>query len=160
MIRDVRKSDSKDIVEIYNHYVETSTITFETELVSGDEMGVRIGNLMPDYPWIVYERNEQILGYAYLSPWKTRSAYKNSVEVSIYMRPGMQGQGFGKILMQDILDKASEMNFHCIIAGIALPNEASISIHQKFGFEKVAHFREVGRKFDKWIDVGYWELIL
>lgn len=160
MIRDVRKSDSKDIVEIYNHYVETSTITFETELVSGDEMGVRIGNLMPDYPWIVYERNEQILGYAYLSPWKTRSAYKNSVEVSIYMRPGMQGQGFGKILMQDILDKASEMNFHCIIAGIALPNEASTSIHQKFGFEKVAHFREVGRKFDKWIDVGYWELIL
>jgi len=160
MIRIASKKDSKAIVEIYNHYVETAIVTFETELVSADEMGERIESLSATYPWIVYVSNDQVQGYAYLSPWKTRSAYKKSVEVSIYVRPGMQGQGIGKVLMQELIDKAEEMNVHCLIGGIALPNNGSVGLHEKFGYEKVAQFKEVGRKFDKWIDVGYWELIL
>ena len=160
MIRYATKKDSREIVEIYNHYVETSIVTFETELVSGDEMGERVGNLIPNFPWIVHESKGHIQGYAYLSPWKTRSAYKNSAEVSVYVRPGMQGQGIGKELMRNLIDKAEEMNLHCLIGGIALPNTGSVGLHEKFGFEKVAQFKEVGRKFDKWIDVGYWQLIL
>lgn len=161
MIRTVSGNDSKEIVEIYNHYVETSIVTFETELVSGDQMAGRIDALVPSYPWIVYITNDRIQGYAYLSSWKTRSAYNNSAEVSVYVRPGMQGQGIGKALLQDLIDKAEEMNIHCLLGGIALPNDSSIGLHEKFGFEKkVAQFKEVGRKFDKWIDVGYWELIL
>lgn len=160
MIRSASKKDSREIVEIYNHYVETSIVTFETELVSGDDMGERIGNLVLFYPWIVYEHDDQIVGYAYLSSWKARSAYRNSAEVSIYVRPGMQGQGIGKALMRELIDRAEELKLHCLIGGIALPNSGSVGLHEKFGFEKVAQFKEVGRKFDKWIDVGYWELLL
>jgi len=160
MIRNVNVKDSKDIVEIYNHYVETSIVTFETDLVSGDEMGERIKSLYIEYPWIVCEKEGQIVGYAYTSPWKTRSAYKKSVEISIYVRPGMQGQGIGKKLMRELLDRIEESGVHCIIGGVALPNAGSVGLHEKYGFEKVAHFKEVGRKFNKWIDVGYWELII
>ena len=160
MIREASKKDSLQIVEIYNHFVETSTVTFETELVSADEMASRVEKVQEDYPWIVYEKDGQILGYAYVCKWKAREAYKHSAEVSIYIRQGQQGHGIGKILMQELLDRVAESNIHCLIAGIALPNDASRALHEGFGFEKVARFREVGRKLDKWIDVGYWELVL
>ena len=160
MIREASNKDSLQIVEIYNHFVETSTVTFETDLVSADEMASRVKKVQDDYPWIVYEKDGVIQGYAYVSKWKAREAYKRSAEVSIYIRQGQQGQGIGKILMQELLDRLEESNLHCLIAGIALPNEASRALHERFGFEKVARFREVGRKFGKWIDVGYWELIL
>ncbi len=160
MIRSAGLADTKDIVEIYNHYIETSIVTFETELVSRDEMGTRMENLYEDYPWIVYERGGKIEGYAYASPWKARSAYKNSVEISVYIRPGSQGQGIGTSLMRELLDRIEERNLHSVIGGIALPNAGSVALHEKYGFEKVAHFKEVGQKFEKWIDVGYWQLIV
>lgn len=160
MIRDAGKKDCLQIVEIYNHFVETSTITFETELVSADEMGKRIDAVKEDYPWIVFEKEGRVLGFAYVCKWKTRNAYKQSAEVSIYIRQGQQGNGIGKLLMRELMDRCEETDIHCLIAGIALPNNASIALHEKFGFEKVAHFKEVGRKFDKWIDVGYWERVV
>ena len=83
----------------------------------------------------------------------------HSVEVSVYVRPGHTERSIGKLLYEALFDELKKGDFHAIIAGISLPNDASVVLHEKFGFEKVAHFREVGRKFDRWIDVGYWELI-
>ena len=91
--------------------------------------------------------------------YEPRSAYKNSVEVSLYVKNNSKQKGIGTKLYERLFDELSKTDVHAIIAGISLPNEASIKLHEKFGMEKVAHFREVGFKLGRWIDVGYWELI-
>ena len=111
-------------------------------------------------PWLVFEENEKILGYAFASEWKSRCAYKYSVECSVYLGTNYKGKGIGIQLYKEWLQKLNELNYNTVIAGIALPNDASIKFHEKFGFEKVAHFKEVGYKFNKFIDVGYWQLDL
>lgn len=157
MIRTARSADAKDIVSIYNYFVETSTVTFETDLVSASEMEERINKILQSYPFIVYIKDDHVVGYAYASQWKTRNAYRNSVEVSIYIKPGLQGQGLGSILMQELIDRVTDKKMHCLIAGITQPNPKSVALHEKFGYEYVGTFKEVGYKFDEWIDVGYWQ---
>lgn len=159
MIRDVTADDAQQICEIYNHYVLNTIITFEEEPVPVDEMRSRIVQTIEKLPWIVYENNGQIAGYAYASEWKSRCAYKHSLETTVYLRDGESGNGIGSALYSELLDRLKAQHFHAAIGGISLPNEASIALHEKFGFEKIGQFREVGYKFDKWIDVGYWELI-
>lgn len=160
---DVRKAqleDSKQITEIYNYYVENSHSTFETEPLEIVEMKMRIAEKIENYPFFVCEQNGKILGYAYAAQYKSRCAYKNSVEVSVYVKNSTSGKGIGTLLYEKLFaEQLFKTDVHAIIAGIALPNEASIKLHEKCGFEKVAHFREVGFKFGRWIDVGYWELL-
>jgi len=158
-IRQVEPSDAKQIAEIYNFYVQNTHHTFETEPVSFEEMQNRIGEIIKTYPYFVAEESEEILAFAYATKYKPRSAYKHSVEVSVYVKIGIKGKGFGTKLYEKLFEELKQTDVHAIIAGIALPNEASIKLHERFGFEKVAHFREVGFKLGKWIDVGYWELI-
>ncbi len=160
MIRSVTIADAKDLCEIYNYYVLNTHINFEEEAVSLDDMQQRIITITGKFPWIVYEENGNILGYAYASEWKPRSSYRFSVESTVYMKHGVTGKGIGAQLYQALLEKISGSNIHAVIGGIAQPNDASIALHEKFGFEKVAHFKEVGYKFGKWIDVAYWEKIL
>ena len=107
-------------------------------------------------PYLVSEEDGEIIGYAYVSKFRERPAYEHSVETSIYLKNGCGGQGLGTKLYSELLSYASSQ-YHAIIGGIALPNEASIKLHEKCGFKKVAHFAEVGRKFGKWIDVGFWQ---
>ncbi len=159
MIRDVTKLDSKKIAEIYNYYIVNTVITFETEPVTESEIEKRISTIASKYPWIVYEEDDKILGYAYASKWKSRCAYNNTTETTVYLNHNQKGKGIGTLLYQELLDRIKEMKIHSIISGIALPNEASVALHKKFGYTKAAHFIEVGYKFDKWIDVGYWQLI-
>ena len=159
-IRTVKPEDSKQIAEIYNYYIKNTIITFEVTPVRASEMKKRIVEVIDEYPWFVFEDNEKILGYAYLSRYKSRCAYKNSVEISIYLRNGHENKGIGTALLNQLFSEVAGSDIHAIIAGIALPNEASIKLHEKFGFEKVAHFKEIGFKFGKWIDVGYWEKIV
>lgn len=158
-IRRVNVSDAAQIAEIYNFYVENSHHTFETEAVNVDEMRERIGEIVKKYPYFVAEENGEIVAYAYAALYKSRCAYSSSSEVSVYVKNGTKGKGLGTKLYEKLLTEISKSDIHAIIAGIALPNDASIKLHERFGFEKVAHFREVGYKFGKWIDVGYWELI-
>ena len=158
-IRPVIFNDASQIAEIYNYYILNSHSTFETEEIAADDMQNRIGYLNKNYPFLVAEENERVLGYAYATQFKLRDAYKHSAEVSVYVKNGEHGRGFGKRLYKNLFDELFRKDFHALIAGIALPNEASIRLHEKFGFEKVAHFREVGFKFRKWIDVGYWQLL-
>jgi len=159
MIRPVRLDDANEIAGIYNYYILNSVVTFEETPVSSEEIERRIQSIISKYLWIVYEIEGRIAGYAYASEWKSRCAYKHSVESTIYLKEGEENKGMGSSLYQELVRQVREMDLHAIIGGIALPNEASVYLHEKFGFEKVAHFKEVGFKFGKWIDVGYWELI-
>ncbi len=99
-------------------------------------------------------------GYAYASEWKSRCAYRYSVETTVYLHPDARGKGIGTLLYQELIRKLSKLELHAAIGGIALPNDASVALHEKIGFKKAAHFKQVGYKFNKWVDVGYWELIL
>jgi L-amino acid N-acyltransferase YncA len=160
MIRNVSSSDAEGICEIYNHYVKNSVITFEENEVSPEDMILRIVGVTAKLPWIVFCENEKILGYAYAGEWKLRCAYKFSVETTVYLHSDATGKGIGTKLYQELIERLTKLDLHVAIGGISLPNDESIGLHEKFGFEKVAHFKELGYKFNKWVDVGYWELIL
>ena len=160
MIRPVTKGDAAEICIIYNHYVETGFISFETESVSESEMASRIQNISSTYPYLVYEEQGKVLAYAYANLWQVRAAYKHSLETTIYASPDILLKGVGRTLYQGIFDALDRNTVHTLMAVIALPNEASVGFHEKMGYEKAGHFKEVGRKFGDWIDVGYWQKML
>lgn len=159
-IRPVTAADAAAICEIYNHYVTTTGISFELEPVSVEQMTQRINDIASRYVWLVYEEQGRVLGYAYASQWKPRLAYRHSVESSVYLAADSGGKGVGALLYGALFAQLKQREVHVIMAGIALPNAASIGLHEKMGFVKVGHFKEVGNKFDQWLDVGYWQLIL
>lgn len=160
MIRNVKSSDADRICTIYNTYITESQVTFEEEPLSAKDILLRIQSVTRNYPWLVYEEDGIVLGYTYADKWKQRSAYRNTVETGIYLDSNHLGKGIGSKLKGAMIDKLRERGFHSVISGIALPNPASIAMCEKFGFKKVAHFKEVGFKFGKWIDVAYLQLNL
>ncbi|MQA39997.1 arsinothricin resistance N-acetyltransferase ArsN1 family B [Rugamonas aquatica] len=160
MIRPATPDDAAAIVAIYNHYIATTTISFEERAVTPEEMAGRIRDVTTGLPWLVYEQDGAVLGYAYATKWRARSAYRFAAETSVYLEFGQGGKGIGKALYKALLEELRTREIHMAIGGIAQPNEASVALHESLGFEKVAHFKQVGRKFDRWIDVGYWELQL
>ena len=111
-------------------------------------------------PWLVAELHNQIIGWAYASPWKSRSAYRHSVEITVYLSKQNQSQGYGSRLYQALFAELQKLPVHSVIGGITLPNDASIALHEKFGLRKIGHFKEVGYKFGRWLDVGYWQATL
>jgi L-amino acid N-acyltransferase YncA len=111
-------------------------------------------------PWLVWEEEDRVLGYCYAKPWRPRSAYRYSVECTVYVNIDSHGRGIGSALYRRLIAELQDRGFHAVIGGILVPNEASVALHEALGFEKVAHLREVGWKFGKWRDVGYWELLL
>ena len=160
-VRSARPEDALQVSEIYNHYIQTSTITFEEEPVSAAEMAARILEIQSlSYPWLVATAANDLLGYAYAGKWKARAAYKHSSEITVYVRPGQERSGVGSALYQQLLPALKAGGVRAAIGGVALPNDASVRLHEKFGFEKCAHFKEVGFKFNRWIDVAYWQRIL
>jgi phosphinothricin acetyltransferase len=160
MVRAAAIKDAPQITDIYNYYILNTTVTFEKTPIGSDDMKERIQNTMSKYPWLVIEADDAIQGYAYATDWKPRGAYRHSVETTVYLRNGQSGKGYGSLLYHELLKKLKALNVHAVIGGIAQPNEASIALHEKFGFQKVAHFKEVGYKFDQWIDVAYWQILL
>lgn len=160
MIRAVSAADAAAIAAIYNHYVATTTISFEEQPVHVDEMARRIADISARLPWLVWEEQGVVLGYAYATPWRVRSAYRFSVETSVYVSCDHPRRGIGRRLYAALLEQLRARELQVAIGGIAQPNDASVALHEAMGFEKVAHFRRVGLKFGRWIDVGYWELQL
>jgi L-amino acid N-acyltransferase YncA len=156
MIRDVALSDAGSISEIYNHYITHTTITCELEPALPEEMAGRVQKYLQVGPFLVYEQDGRVAGYASLSSFRERKAYQHSAESTIYREDGLGGRGIGYELYSEQLARAGA-RCHSIIGGIALPNPASIRLHEKCGFRKVAHFSEVGMKFGEWIDVGFWQ---
>jgi phosphinothricin acetyltransferase len=160
MLRNATTDDAAQICEIYNHYVLQTPITFEEKPVTPDDMVHRMRETMESLPWLVWEEEVRLLGFCYASKWKGRCAYRYSAESTVYLHPASVAHGIGSQLYDALLTDLRGRQIHTVIGGIALPNEASVALHERFGFEKIAHFKEVGRKFDEWIDVGYWQLIL
>lgn len=158
-IRKVNLTDAAQIAEIYNYYIKNTHQTFETEVLGADEMSGRIAAVSVDYPFLVAEEDDEILGYTCATPFKMQQAYEYSAEVSIYIKAEAKQRGIGTLLYAKLFDELADTDIHTIIAGISLPNDAGIRFHEKKGFLKVAHFREVGYKLGRWIDVGYWELL-
>ncbi|MBI9073254.1 MAG: N-acetyltransferase [Melioribacteraceae bacterium] len=160
MVREVERKDAKAITDIYNYYIENTIITFEEEVITADEINIRIKKVLDSgLPWLVAVDNDEVVGYAYASKWKERYSYRFAAETTIYLLPSAKEKGYGSKLYRTLFEKLAMTNIHIALGCISLPNDASIKLHEKFGMKKVAHFNEVGYKFDKWIDVGYWQKV-
>ncbi|MCK6261754.1 N-acetyltransferase family protein [Vibrio sp. ZSDE26] len=160
-IRKVNDTDLEQLVAIYNHYVESTTISFEEEAISVSTLKERIKRISETgLPWVVAEIEGEVQGYAYASQWNARSAYKYTVEPSIYLSPNSAGKGIGKALYTHLLTTLESNNIKNAIAVIALPNRKSIALHERMGFKKVGEFDRIGIKFGKEVSVSYWQLKL
>ena len=161
MIRDADENDARSICDIYNHYIENSPATFEVEKINVDQVRERMNRVQEQgYSWIVAEDQGEIVGYAYSSRWMSRAAYQNTVEVSVYISHQEDKRGWGTQLYNELFSRLKKSSVHTVIGIITLPNPASIALHEKFGMVQVAHLKQVGFKFGKWIDVGYWQVQL
>jgi phosphinothricin acetyltransferase len=159
-LREAQAADAAAIAAIYNHYVAATTISMETEAVAAEAMAARVAEVQRDgLPWLVLIEGGQLRGYAYASKWRSRPGYRHAVEASVYIDANQRARGFGLILYRALLARL-DGRFRTVIGGIALPNAASIALHERLGFRQVACFHEVGHKFDAWVDVGYWQLSL
>lgn len=161
MITEVTIKDVTEITAIYNHYIRESVATFDTEEWSVEKMSERIQALSSAYPYIVFRMPEgKIGGFCYAHPWKEKDAYSRTLETTVYVSPEYTGRGIGKQLMQELIRICRERNFLTLIACITEGNESSFRLHEKLGFERVSHFKKVGMKFGKYLDVIDYELIL
>lgn len=157
-VRDACTADAAAIASIYNHYVRETIITFEEEPIDADEIARRIVAVLDaKRPYLVAEEDESILGYAYAGSWRARPAYRSTFETAIYLAPTAHGRGIGSTLYGALLAALPGCGCHVAIGGISLPNAASVALHEKLGFKKVAHHEQVGRKFGTWVDVGFWQ---
>ena len=161
MIRKATEKDAQAIADIYNYYIQNTVATFEIDDLTANDFVSRMDKVQKSgFSWFVAEQNNEIIGYAYSSKWKERAAYKHSAEVSVYLLNDLTAKGWGTKLYDALFADLKTKSIHIAIGGITLPNPASIALHEKFGMEKVAHFRQVGYKFDRWLDVGYWQVQL
>jgi L-amino acid N-acyltransferase YncA len=140
--------------------VTDSWISFELEPPTGDEMARRIAEYGASHAWLVAEQGGRIAGYAYGSPHRTRAAYASSCDAAVYVDPAFARQGIGRALYAELLPLLAGKSYHAAFAGIALPNEASIRLHEAVGFTTVGIYREVGWKLGGWRDVGWWQRLL
>lgn len=159
-LRPAQVQDAAAICEIYNHYVLHSGATFEEEAVCAEEMAGRIIRCLRAFIWLVAETDDELVGYAYATSWKPRSAYRNTVETAVYVAHDRVREGAGRLLLIELIRQLRERGLHCALAGICLPNDPSVALHEELGFRKVGELEEVGFKFGQWLNVGYWELKL
>lgn len=157
MIRKATIKDAKAITDIYNYYVKNDIATFTENPIYVKETEANIKNSIL---WLVFIENNIVVGYSYANKWRERSAYRFSVETSVYLDVNHKGKSIGTKLYAQLLSEIKKLNIHAAIGGISLPNKASESLHEKFGFKKVAHYKEIGFKFNKWVDVSYWQLVI
>lgn len=161
VIRPATIADASLVAGVYNHYVKETFVTFEEEEVSTTEIARRIQEVgSASLPWLIAEQSAKTVGYAYATKWHARTAYRFSAEITVYVDSSHKGLGVGSRLYDQLFPILRAQGIHVVIAGIALPNESSVALHEKFGLSKVAHFKEVGFKFNQWIDVGYWQRTL
>jgi len=153
--------DAAAIADIYALFVRESAVSFETEPPDAAAIRARIEAGGGLYPWLVGEAEDgTLLGYAYAARFRDRPAYRFTVETSVYLRPGAGGHGFGRRLYEPLLAMLEARGFTQAIAAITLPNEASVRLHERLGFEPAGTYRQVGWKLNAWHDVGLWQRAL
>ncbi len=156
-IRSATASDAAAIAQIYAPFVTDTAISFEEIPPDTSEMAGRIEKTLRDYPYLVAEQDGRVVAYAYASPYRPRHAYRFTAEVTVYSVPEGRGQGLATRLYQQILNTLSDTGFHTAIAIITLPNENSVSFHERLGFKHLGTVKQVGSKFGRWHDTGFWQ---
>jgi len=161
VVREAAVDDAEVLARIYNPFIQDTIVTFEETPVSAAEMARRVLEVRDvGLSWLVAEEQGEVAGYAYAARWRARHAYRYTAETTVYLAPGAEGRGLGRRLYQVLCEDLAARGIHAVIGVIALPNPGSIALHERMGFTKVAHFPEVGFKFGRWIDVGYWQKLL
>jgi phosphinothricin acetyltransferase len=160
VLRSATPGDAGALLAIYRPYVVETAISFELEPPSVAEFRERIERTLGQWAWLVAERDGRAVGYAYATAHRPRAAYKWSVEPSVYLAPSGQRQGIGTMLYEALLPLLAQKGYCNAYAGITLPNDGSVALHQRLGFQLVGVFRSVGWKFDAWHDVSWWHLRL
>lgn len=160
-IREATLEDLPEMLRIYNHSVRHSAATFDLEEQTLEQRKEWFSHYGGKYPLIVAEtENGRIAGYGSLSVFRTKPAYDSTVENSVYLDQDYQGRKIGSLLLQELIVRAKAFGYHAIIAGITEGNDISIRLHEKFGFELIGTFKEVGKKFGEWHSVVFYQLIL
>ncbi len=160
-IRPVEYRDTEAITKIYNHYITDTTVTFETSPLSTNEMACRIKEISAKYPYFVAEKEGRVVGYCYVHQWKERAAYIHTLEVTIYLDQQNKGKGTGSNMLKHLIETCKERKLcHALIACITEENKESVAFHKHMGFEIVSHFKKVGFKFDRWLDVIDMEILI
>ncbi len=157
MIRPARPEDAEEIASIYNHYVATTVITFDE---SPQPTTKFYQNIVDGNPYFVLEENGKITGFTYAVQWRPKNAYRFIYESTIYLIPGTTRKGSGTLLYNTLFEESRRRGLHSLIACIALPHDTSVNFHEKLGFKKVGHVQEAGFKFERWVDIGFWQLFL
>lgn len=160
MIRQIKLSDVEKILPIYNFHVENTIVTFDITPLTVEQYSEKVKRISDEFPFLVFEENNVILGFAYASKWRPKPAYNQTAETTVYTHHDARGKQIGTKLYTELLKQMKDQNYKVAIGGISLPNDHSIRFHEKFGFEKIGHFSKVGKKFGKWIDVAFWQLNL
>ena len=161
VIRLATADDLEQINAIYNHYVLHATSTYQTEPETAEGRAAWFGHHGHRYPVTVAQSDENgILGWASISPFHPRAAYGRTVENSVYVHPDHRRKGTGRALLADLIARTRALDYHTILALIDAEQPPSVALHEQFGFQRVAHLREVGFKFNRWLDVIYMQLIL
>lgn len=158
MIRKATLADTSALLEIYNYYVIHTTVTFDEVALSLNAFTEKLELILKDYPCIVFEDNNEILGFAYGSKFRPKPAYNYTVESTVYVKNGAHGKQIGSKLYTELIEQLKQRNFKSVLGVLTIPNPASVKLHEKFGFTQVAHLKEVGFKFDAWLDVGIFQL--
>lgn len=159
-IRPATANDLDAIRAVYNYYVTHSTCTYQIELETAAERAAWFRDRSELHPVTVAEREGIVIGWAALSPWKSRCGYARSAEASVYIHHEHHRRGAGKALLIDLIDRAKALGLHTVIGGACSTQTASLALQAALGFEVIGTFREVGRKFDRWLDVTHTQLVL
>lgn len=159
-LRTATEGDSRAIRDIYNHYVDYSTCTFDLERESLAQRIAWLNAHGCNHPVIVCTHESEVVGWGSLSQWNARPGYSRTAEVSFYVHHAWQRRGIGRLLLADLIDRARMIGHHVLIGGACTEQAASIQLQEAFGFVQVAYFSQVGFKFDRWLDVAYFQLSL
>jgi phosphinothricin acetyltransferase len=152
--------DGPACAAIYAPFVTDTAVSFEDVAPGGREFGRRIEATSASYPWLIAEAEGEVAGYAYATRWRDRAAYRWTAEVAVYVADARRRQGVGRQLYQVLFDLLAQQGLRAVCAGVTLPNDASVALHEACGFTPVGVFRRVGFKFGRWWDVGWWQLEL
>ena len=159
-VRVASEADAAAVAASYAPYGLQTAITFEEQAPSAEDMAARMRKILQGHPFLVFEEAGAVLGYAYASPHKERSAYRWSVDVAIYVAAAAHRRGIGRALYGRLLEILARQGFHTAYAGITMPNESSIGLHEAMGFRLIGAYGEVGFKFGEWRNVGWWGLAI
>jgi L-amino acid N-acyltransferase YncA len=152
--------DAAACAAIYAPHVEASPTSFEERAPSAEEMAARIERTAASHPWLVAEGGGEVLGFAYAFRHRERAAYRWAADVSVYVATEQRGRGLGRSLYEALFERLRHQRFQVACAGITLPNEASVALHERLGFAPVGAYRRIGWKQGAWRDVGWWQLDL